>query len=439
MKILEIPKTSLVVLCGPAGCGKSSFAKKHFSSTQVVSSDHCRALVSDDEENIAASKQSFNLFRFIIDQRLSIGRLTVADSTALTSKARRELIAQGRKHDFQVILLVFDIPLQLCTARNLSRPRKVPDKIIKKHRQQLDRTLLKITSEDFDHIYILNDEEKDSAKVKIIPLSVELPLSGPFDIIGDIHGCCDELELLLAKLEYRKQNNVYTHPDGRIAVFTGDLGDRGPRCLDSIKLVMDMASSGHALYVPGNHCQKLKDYFAGRKIKVGHGMEKTMEELQRITPANRERVKNCFMEFYKAAQPYLILDNGNLIVSHAGIKENMIGRLSKKIFEFCLYGDTTGNFTADGLPERLDWAAHYYGKSLVVYGHTPVEKAELRNKTINIDQGCVLGGRLTALRYPELDTVQVESRKIYYPHGFIRNNDIIPVRSSVYFQPNIVI
>lgn len=439
MKILEIPKTSLVVLCGPAGCGKSSFANEHFSPTQVVSSDHCRALVSDDEENMAVSNQGFNLFRFIIDQRLSIGRLTVADSTALTAKARRELIALGRKHDFQVILLVFDIPLQLCTARNRARPRKVPDNIIRRQRLQLDRTLLKITGEDFDHIYILNNEEKDSAMVRIIPLPVELPLSGPFDIIGDIHGCCDELELLLTKLNYSSQNNVYTHPTGRMVVFTGDLGDRGPRCLDSIELVMDMVSSGHALYVPGNHCRKLQAYFAGRKIKVGHGLENTMEELQRITPARRERIKNRFMEFHKAAQPYLILDNGNLIVSHAGIKENMIGRLSKRILEFCLYGDTTGNITADGLPERRDWAERYHGKPLVVYGHTPVEKTEFRNKTINIDQGCVLGGKLTALRYPELDPVQVESKKIYYPQGFIRNYDIIPAGRSVYLQPDLMI
>jgi protein phosphatase len=170
MKIVEIPDNSLVVLCGSAGCGKSSFAAKHFSPTQVISSDYCRALVSDDEENMSASYRAFKVFRCIIDQRLSLGRLTVADSTALTAGSRRVLIRLGKKHGCQVVLLAFDIPLPLCRKRNLSRTRKVPEKVLALHRRMLDRTLAKIAGEDFDKIYVLNQKEKETAVVEIVPV-----------------------------------------------------------------------------------------------------------------------------------------------------------------------------------------------------------------------------------------------------------------------------
>ncbi|MFZ5647302.1 MAG: AAA family ATPase [Bacillota bacterium] len=428
---LEIPKTSLVVLCGSAGCGKSSFAQRNFTTTQVVSSDHCRAMVSDDESDMSSSRSAFKVFKLIIDQRLMLGRLTVADSTALTAKARRELIALGRKHDFQVVLIVFNIPLSVCRAQNLSRPRNVPLKVLESHRRLLNRAVKKVYDEDFDKIYILDQNEKENAKVEVVPLPVELNLSGPFDIIGDIHGCCDELEMLLDKLGYVRKNHSYHHPEGRLAVFTGDLGDRGPRCLDSIDLVLDMVFAGNALYVPGNHCRKLHAYFQGRKIKISHGLEKTLEELERASQPRRDRITGRFMEMYESAQPYLMLDNGRLVVSHAGIKEKMIGRMSKKIRQFCLFGDTTGEVTGDGLPVRRDWAREYRGDALVVYGHTPVPEAEFRNKTIDIDQGCVMGGKLTALRYPELEIVQVEALDAYYEGMAMRSFDQMPAVRQV--------
>jgi protein phosphatase len=177
--------------------------------------------------------------------------------------------------------------------------------------------------------------------------------------------------------------------------------------------MLDMVSAGSALYVPGNHCRKLHAYFRGRKIKISHGLEKTLEELERADKARRNSIAGRFLEIYERAAPYLILDDGKLVVTHAGIKEHMIGRLSERIRRFCLFGDITGGTGADGLPIRRDWASSYHGKALVVYGHTPVPGAEFRNNTIDIDQGCVLGGKLTALRYPELDIVQVDALDTY--------------------------
>lgn len=237
---------------------------------------------------------------------------------------------------------------------------------------------------------------------------------GPFDIIGDVHGCYEELEELLAKLGYQKQDAGYRHPLGRRVVFLGDLGDRGPHCLKSIRLAMEMVHQGIALYVPGNHCKKLSKVLKGNKVQVNYGLENTVEELSALSHMEREIFANEFLSFYQAAPPYMILDNGKLAVAHAGIKEDMIGRVNKRIESFCLYGDPTGEVTAEGLPVRRDWAKQYRGKALVVYGHTPVEVPEFRHNTIDIDTGCATGGKLTALRYPEREIVQVSAKEVYY-------------------------
>ncbi|RYD02035.1 hypothetical protein N752_26655 [Desulforamulus aquiferis] len=175
-----------------------------------------------------------------------------------------------------------------------------------------------------------------------------------------------------------------------------------------------MTHRGSSLYVPGNHCNKLYRYLLGRKVQVKHGLEKTVEELDLLSSVQREDFSREFKAFFEAASPYLILDNGKLVVSHAGIKENMMGKINKRIESFCLYGDPTGEVTQEGLPIRRDWAKNYKGKALVVYGHTPVEKPEFKNNTINIDTGCATGGALTALRYPERELVQVSAKDVYY-------------------------
>lgn len=133
-----------------------------------------------------------------------------------------------------------------------------------------------------------------------------------------------------------------------------------------------------------------------------------------LSPVEQDAFAQRFLKFFHRAVPYLILDEGRLVVSHGGIKEKMIGRLSPRITDFCLYGDATGEVTPEGLPVRRDWAKEYRGRSLVVYGHTPVPQAIFRNNTIDIDQGCVMGGKLTALRYPEREIVQVPAREVYY-------------------------
>lgn len=238
-----------------------------------------------------------------------------------------------------------------------------------------------------------------------------------FDIIGDVHGCIDELKELLDKLGYFEKNGAFKNEDGRKAVFLGDLNDRGKSSISVIKTVISMYNADSCLYVYGNHCVKLYKYLTGRKVKVINGLETTVKEYELFNENEKLNFKTEYFDFFKKQHYYRILDNGKLVVSHAGIAAELIGKSedSRKLQSFCIYGAVTGKTDDRGFPVRYDWAKDYKGSALNVYGHSPVEKPVFRNNTIDIDQGCVFGGYLTALRYPELDIVQVESSYPFVP------------------------
>jgi polynucleotide kinase-phosphatase len=235
---------------------------------------------------------------------------------------------------------------------------------------------------------------------------------GPFDIVGDVHGCCDELERLLAELGYeRGPDDAHAHPEGRRAIFVGDLVDRGPRIVDSVRLVKAMVDAGAALCVPGNHDMKVVRKLRGRDVQITHGLDRTLAELEALTETEQDEIR----DFLDGLVSHYVFDDGNLVVAHAGMKEEMQGRGSGKVRDFALYGETTGETDEFGLPVRWNWAAEYRGNAIVVYGHTPVPEPEWLNRTINIDTGCVFGGRLTALRYPEKELVSVPAAATYSP------------------------
>lgn len=237
--------------------------------------------------------------------------------------------------------------------------------------------------------------------------------SGPFDIIGDIHGCFDETYLLLQKLGYTIHKNPdykITHPQGRRLIFLGDLVDRGPHSPAVLQLVMNAVASGIAFCVNGNHDDKLRRTLLGNKVTIAHGLQETLDQLS----ATSENFKQQIITFLSSLASHYVLDAGKLVVAHAGIKEKFFNQDTAKVRSFCMYGDTTGKFDEAGLPIRRDWAAHYQGKACIVYGHTPVKEAKWLNNTINIDTACVFGGELTALRYPEKELVSVSAAKIYY-------------------------
>lgn len=243
---------------------------------------------------------------------------------------------------------------------------------------------------------------------------------GPFDIVGDVHGCFDELEELLGRLGYTVEDDPKAPyglrcrpPIGRKAVFIGDFVDRGPRIVCVLRLVMGMVEEGTALALLGNHDVKLKRALRGRKVQVKHGLADSLRQLEEEPPEFRERVA----AFIESLPPHLVLDEGRLVVAHAGLPENLHGEVTEEARAFALYGKTTGERDEHDLPVRINWGAEYGGEARVVYGHVPVREARWQNGTLDIDTGCVYGGKLTALRYPELELVSVPARRVYYPYA----------------------
>lgn len=419
---IRIPKTALVLLVGASGSGKSSFAKKHFAQYETVSSDACRGIVSNDENNQAASNDAFELFYYIISMRLKKGLLTVADATNIQPDARKKLISIARSFHVLPVAIVFDMPQELCETRNQQRTdRNVPPHVIRRQLQDLKRSLKSIKKEGFKKLYTFRSEEEVNNVPAIVREKLyndKAELHGPFDIIGDVHGCYEELIELLRKLRYIIEKTAddgtnyglkVSHPENRTVIFLGDLIDRGPASPAVLKLVMSMVRSGTALCVPGNHDMKLHKKLTGKAVQEKHGLAETLRQLEGETDAFKNDVK----EFLYGLVSHYVLDSGKLVVAHAGLKEEMQGRGSGAVRSFCLYGETTGETDEFGLPVRYNWAAEYRGRAKVVYGHTPVPSAQWLNNTIDIDTGCVFGGSLTALRYPEEELVSVPAYTMY--------------------------
>src|SRR4051794_3809297 len=424
--VIKIPELSLVVLIGPSGSGKSTFARGHFKPTEVLSSDACRAMVSDDENDQAVTKDAFDVLRFVAAKRLALGKLTVVDATNVQPEARKPFVELARQYHCLPVAIVLDLPERVCQGRNRDRPdRDFGPHVVRNQMSQLRRSLRGLRKEGFRHIFMLESpEEVEAASVERVPLwNDRRDENGPFDTIGDVHGCCDELEGLLGRLGYREirlegddpiwGNRSYVHPEGRRAVFLGDLVDRGPRILDTVRLVRNMVLHGSALGVPGNHDRKLVRKLNGKNVQITHGLADTLAEIDALPGEVRPALARGIAEFLDGLVSHYVLDDGRLVVAHAGMKEEMQGRGSGKVRDFALYGETTGETDEFGLPVRYNWAAEYRGRAMVVYGHTPIPEPEWLNNTINIDTGCVFGGRLTALRYPERELVSVSAAHTY--------------------------
>jgi len=416
MKI-SIPELSLVVLIGPSGSGKSSFGRKLFLPTEVVSSDACRGLVSDNENDQATTNDAFDLLHTIVRKRLGRGRLAVIDATNVQPEARKSLVELAREYHVLPIAIVFDLPEKLCQERNESRPdRQFGPHVIRNQAQQMRRSLRGLEREGFRYVFKLSSpEEVDAVSIERQPLwNNRRDVHGPFDVIGDVHGCLNELLELMAALGYQVDRHdaalTVVPPDGRKVVFVGDLVDRGPATPDVLQLVMTMVNAGQAFCVPGNHDIKLVKALKGRHVQLTHGLAESLQQLEQEPADFRAQA----LKFLDDLVSHYVFDDGKLVVAHAGLKESMHGRGSGKVRDFALYGETTGETDEFGLPVRYNWSMDYRGKALVVYGHTPVPEPLWLNGTVNIDTGCVFGGKLTALRYPEREIVSVPAKATYY-------------------------
>ena len=418
---IDIPDFALVVLIGSTGSGKSTFAAKHFLPTEIISSDWARALVSDDETDQAVSADAFDLVREIAGKRLKHRKLTVIDATNVRPADRKGWVELARKWHALPVAIVIDPGIDVCIERNKGRSdRPFGGQVVQRMVSEVRRGLGGLQREGFRQVWKLSSaDDIEAATVTRTPLWTDKRHDqGPFDIIGDIHGCADELQALLVKLGYRVEWSddrgdravTVTPPDGRKVVFVGDLVDRGPNSPDALRIAMSMTAAGTAYCVQGNHERKLERWLGGRKVTIAHGLQETIDQLQGADRA----LKETLPKFLDGLRSHVWLDDGRLAVAHAGLKAEMIGRGSGAVREFALYGETTGEIDEFGLPVRADWAASYRGDTTVVYGHTPVVRADWVNNTICIDTGCVFGGKLTALRWPERELVDVPADRTWY-------------------------
>ena len=427
MKI-SIPKLSLVVLIGPSGSGKSTFARRHFLPTEILSSDACRGMVCDDENDQAVTKDAFEVLHFIAGKRLALGRLTVIDATNVQPEARKPLVELARQYHCLPVAIVLDLPEKVCQERNRERAdRDFGPHVVRNQKSQLRRSLRGLQREGFRHVFVLATRPRRSRRptVERVPLwNDKRDEHGPFDIIGDVHGCCDELEELLDRLGYVEArldyddplwgNRAFVHPEGRKAIFLGDLVDRGPRILDAVRLVRNMVVHRLGPLRPRQPRHEAGAEAPGQERPDHARPGRHAGRDRRPARRNAGDVRpSDLADFLDGLVSHYVLDDGKLVVAHAGMKEEMQGRGSGKVRDFALYGETTGETDEFGLPVRFNWAAEYRGQAMVVYGHTPVPEPDWLNRTVNIDTGCVFGGKLTALRYPEKEFVSVPAARTY--------------------------
>lgn len=417
--MIKLPSMGLVLLIGISGSGKSTFARAHFRPTQVISSDFCRGLVSDDDNDQSATADAFDVLHYIVGTRLRRGLLTVVDATNVQPEARAALIKVAKEHDVLTDAVVLDVPPAVATARNETRSdRTFGAHVITRQHRDLTRSLGRLRKEGFRRVHVLRGEAViDSAVITLErPWNDRRDLRGPFDIIGDVHGCAGELRTLLTTLGWQLDHDDHgravgaRHPEDRTAVFVGDLVDRGPDTPGVLRLVMGMVAAGHALCVSGNHEAKLVRALKGAKVQVRHGLAESLAQLE-AEPAEFRQAALAFMD---GLISHYVLDDGRLVVAHAGLKEAYHGRSSGRVRSFALYGDTTGETDEFGLPVRYPWAREYRGAAMVVYGHTPTPEPEWINNTICLDTGVVFGGALTALRYPSRELVAVPAEQQWF-------------------------
>ena len=419
---LVIPDFCLVVLVGAYGSGKSAFARAHFEPNEIVSAAAARVAVSGNAEDGSASADAAEVMCTIIEKRLKRRLSAVVDAINLRVEDRTRLVSLARRCHAAAVAIVLDPGDDVCRARSWARTAAAAggldlDEQLRRVREHANRL-------DKEGFRVVHKVTGDASAVRLVREPVAMDRrreQGPFDIIGDVHGCAGELMTLLQRLGYRvdiagsgmERRAEVRAPAGRRAVFVGDLVDRGPNSPDVLRIVMDMVSAGQALAVPGNHDVKLLRWLDGRNVKMTHGIDRTIAQLaaEPEALAFKDRVRG----FLNGLVSHVWLEDGRLAVAHAGIREDMIGRTSGAVREFCLYGETSGETDEFGLPVRYNWAAEYRGATAIVYGHTPVPDAQWLNNTLCVDTGCCFGGKLTALRWPERDIVSVPASAVYSP------------------------
>ena len=437
---IQLPSTGIVLLIGPSNSGKSTLLnsmieKEVILSSEVISSDDFRVLVSDKDfiewndrpkdeaaslmdEYSSISKEAFLMMDSIIEARCRLNKLTFVDATHLHSDDRKRYISLARKNNVPILALVLDVPENELIIRDEQRDKPRGKRRIKQQYQTFKREKGFIKKEGYLSVYSI----KETNNLEFIrrSSSIEIDIQHGIDIIGDIHGCYDEMITLLEELGYQKDlNGLYIHPERRKFVSIGDVMSRGPHSLKTMLFFYAHVQQHAAYMVDSNHGWKIARWLEGRDVTMSHGDEKVIEEFISYEAENgiekTQQTKQSLKEFLlKSPSHYVFTKNGvqTLICAHAGIKDDMIGKESDSVSDFCRFGDT-GGFDEKGNPQRKDWTVNHKRSSLIVWGHDPKPRPLVINNTINIDQGVVFGGALTAFRYPEEEFVSVNANHDY--------------------------
>ena len=429
MPDIEIPDFSLTILVGASGSGKTTFASRNFRGGEALSSDAYRVMVRDGDDDAGATPDAFEAMEAVASLRLRARRPVCIDATNLDPAGRRRWHALADRWHAPRVAIVFDASPALLRERLDARPdRDFDPKVLRSHAEGVRQARAALRKEGWKDMHVVPSAEAGAHRVVRRPLRADMRAErGPFDVVGDVHGCCDELEELLAKLGYavswhgegHARRAALSRPSGdaRRLCFVGDLVDRGPRSLDALRIAMAAVAAG-GIVVPGNHDDKFSRWLRKRPVTVNRGLETTVAEMAAEPGFARDAEA-----FLSGLPSHAWLDGGALVLAHAGIEERYVGRASARIRDFCLYGDPSGE-DAEGMPVRRDWAASYQGVPAVAYGHVPSAVAEWVNGTVCIDTGCAFGGALSALRWPERELVSVPARRAYAQGG------IAPPRAS---------
>jgi len=437
---IQLPYAGIVLLIGPSNSGKSTLLKSMvlkevILSSEVISSDDYRVLVSDNDfidwsnrprdeaaslmdEYSSISKEAFMMMDLVIEARCRLNKLTFVDATHLHSEDRKRYIGLARKNNVPIVAIVLDLPENELLLRDEQRDQPRGKKRIKQQYQSFKREKSFIKKEGYLSVYTIKGTDNLEFIRRIN--SLEKDIQHGIDIIGDIHGCYDEMITLLEKLGYEKdEDGLYLHPKGRKFVSIGDVMSRGPDSLKTMLFFYDHFQRDLAYMIDSNHGWKIARWLDGRDVSMNHGDEKVIDEFLTFETENGVektlQTKHEIKEFLlQAPSHYVFTKNGvpTLICAHAGIRDDMIGKESEAVSDFCRFGDTDGN-DDKGKPVRKDWTINHKKSSLIVWGHDPKPRPLVINNTINIDQGVVFGGALTAFRYPEEEFVSVQAKQDY--------------------------
>jgi polynucleotide kinase-phosphatase len=435
-----LPYAGIVLLVGPSNSGKSTLLRdlienKKIMPSEVISSDEFRVLVSDIEfidwrdrpkdeadglfdeyQNI--SKEAFSMMDSVIEARCRLNKLTFVDATHLQPDDRKKYIALAKRSYVPIVAIVLDIPQDVLLERDKERDNPRGNRRIKQQYQVFKREKRFIKKEGYKATYFINESKNIELIRRINP--IEIDVQNGIDIIGDIHGCYEEMILVLEKLGYQvNEDGLYIHLDGRKFISIGDVMSRGPQSLKTMLFFLKHVKHDLAYMIDSNHGWKIARWLDGKNVTLNHGDEKVEEEFmayeKEVSSERAEEIKTALKEFLlQAPSHYVFTKNGvhTLVCTHAGIKDEYIGKQSHDISDFCRYGDTDG-LDDKGKPVRKDWFVHHKTSILIVWGHDPKPQPLLINNTINIDQGAVFGGQLTAFRYPEREFVSVKALEDY--------------------------